>query len=230
MLQKFYKSFADLIYPRACEACSNPLLTHESVLCLPCEESLPEVPFEAGTDNPVYQTFSGRLPLVFAHTFLHFSRGSLTQVLMHRFKYKSHPHIGAYLGKKFAFRLMKHPEISTVDALLPVPLHPTKEKKRGFNQSAIICRGMASVLHLPVEKNLMERLIPSDSQTLKNRRERWHNVSEIFKVKQPEHIKGKHILLVDDTLTTGATLEACGQKCLEAGAKNLSIATIALAR
>ncbi|MDP4292790.1 MAG: phosphoribosyltransferase family protein, partial [Bacteroidota bacterium] len=161
--------------------------------------------------------------------FLYFNKGSKVQHLIHRFKYKGRHQIGTYLGRVYGHELAQSVPYNTVDMIIPVPLFKKKQKKRGYNQSEIFARGLAEALHVPVETNLLFRIRESESQTRKTREERWENVKEIFSVPHPEHLEDKHILLVDDVMTTGATLEACAASLMKDSNVRISVVTIAYA-
>lgn len=173
--------------------------------------------------------FNGRLLLVSATSFLFFSKGGETQQLIHKLKYKGNKEIGIHLGKLFGNQLNNSELFNTADIIVPVPLHPRKEHSRGYNQSLMIGEGMASQMHARVLSDVLYRNIHSPSQTRKSRYQRWENVKDIFEVKNGYRLKGKHLILVDDVITTGATLEACGNKLLEIPDVRLSIASLAYA-
>lgn len=218
-----------LFYPHICELCGTELNGQEEVLCLHCNLALPRTGLHKHTINKVYQTFTGRVPVARATAFTYFTKEGMMQHLLHRLKYKSRTGIADYLGKLFAADLVATGWLQGIDLLIPIPLHPRKAYRRGFNQSDLIAGGMAETAGLPVGKAILSRLQDTESQTRKTRSERIDNVSEVFRVQKPELISGKHVLLIDDVLTTGATLEAAGLALLEAGAGNLSMATLALA-
>ncbi|GAA4739848.1 hypothetical protein GCM10023229_18910 [Flavisolibacter ginsenosidimutans] len=170
--------------------------------------------------------FRGRMPVVNATAQYYFSKGSRMQHLMHQLKYKSNKEMGLYLGRLMGYALAETNRFRTVDALVPLPLHPSKEKMRGYNQAMILCQGIADVLGKPVLKDVIIRTSHTESQTKKNRVQRWENMEGRFELVKPAAIEGKHILLVDDVITTGATLEACGSELLEAENVQLSLATL----
>jgi ComF family protein len=218
-----------LFYPHICELCGTELNGPEEVLCLHCSLALPRTGLHKHANNKVYQTFTGRIPVSRATAFTYFTKEGMMQHLLHRLKYKSRTDIADYLGKLFAADLLTTGWLEGIDLLIPVPLHRRKAYRRGFNQSDFIADGMALTAGLPVDKAILSRVQDTESQTRKTRLERIDNVSQVFRVQKPELINGKHILLIDDVLTTGATLEAAGLALLEAGAANLSMAALALA-
>ena len=218
-------SITQLIYPRLCPACGKAVITNENFLCLECEWNLPLTPYFLHLDNPVSRVFEGRIPLEIGTSFLQFQGGGMAQKLLHRLKYKGETQIGAQLGYRMGLEL-RH--IPLPDALIPMPLHPTKKKKRGFNQSSCIARGMAQALDIPVREDLVRRIKANPSQTRLNRLERWNNVEGIFELTElSEPIQ--YIWLIDDTLTTGSTLEACARPLIGKGIK-IGVITLAYAR
>ena len=162
-----------------------------------------------------------------AHSEFYFSKESLIQHLIHQLKYKGNIKIGVYLGEMAGKTLLNSNRFNTVDALIPLPLFADKERQRGYNQAAVICNGISMVMNIPVIKDNIIRQRFTETQTLKHRTERWENVSGSFAVKNAVALKGKHLLLVDDVVTTGATLEACGNILLQIEGVRLSIVTLA---
>jgi len=180
-------------------------------------------------DNTIERIFWGRFPLQKASSFLFFSKGGRVQNLMHEFKYRSKKEIGFYLGELFARELSKDNWLDEIDVIIPVPLHYKKQEIRGYNQSEEIAKGLNIQSSIPVETAVIKRIVASETQTKKSRFRRWENVSEIFQIDNPEKIEGKHILIVDDVITTGATLEACAQKLLTIEGVKISLASLAYA-
>ncbi len=176
------------------------------------------------------QIFWGRLPLHSATSFLFFNKGGNVQHLIHRLKYKRKPEVGIYLGRLMGFQLMDSPLFAEVDLIIPVPLHPKKERIRGYNQSEIIGKGLEQSMKAVLSTGNLIRSVHTSSQTKKSRYGRWENVKGIFEVKNPEILKGKHLLLVDDVITTGATLESCANTLLEVPGIKLSVASLAYAQ
>lgn len=193
-----------------------------------CMDALPETNFEWHSGNPVEKTFWGRLLLEGASAQYYFTRESLVQHLMHQFKYKGNKDLGLQLGRIMGEKLRVSGRFD-VDGLVPLPLFPAKEKRRGFNQATVLCEGMAESMHIPVLDKVVTRPQHTATQTLKGRIERWRNMEGKFILANPAPIRNKHVLLVDDVVTTGATLEACGNELLRGENVRLSVATLCVA-
>ena len=218
-----------LVYPHQCNGCGSDLLERKELLCTYCIKSLPHTNFAKLKNNMIEEIFSGRLDIQAAHSEFYFSKGQLIQHLIHQLKYKNNQEIGFYLGALMGKTLMKSERFEKIDILIPLPMHKEKEIKRGYNQATIIANGIASIIQIPVLSQVIIRNRLAETQTQKHRAERWKNVADSFVIANKESIKGKNILLIDDVITTGATLEACGKKILEIEGTRLSIATLALA-
>lgn len=223
------ESILHLLFPHVCDGCGSDLVNIESNLCIRCLSSLPETNFEQHPNNPVEKIFWGRMPLVSAAAHLYFTKESLIQRLMHQFKYKGNRQLGLQLGRIMGQALKKSNRFNDIDALIPLPLFPSKEKKRGYNQAKVLCEGMAEILSLPVLDNIITRPHHTETQTKKGRIERWRNIEGKFLLDNTEAICNKHLLLVDDVMTTGATLEACGNELLKIDNCRLSVATLCVA-
>jgi ComF family protein len=219
-------SLLQLVFPHVCDGCGSDLLNVESQLCLRCLAAMPETNFEKYAGNPVEKMFWGRLPLVSAAAQYYFTKESLMQRLMHQFKYKGNKDLGLQLGRLMGMALKESNRFSNIEALIPLPLFSAKEKKRGYNQATVLCEGIAEILFLPVLKDITIRPQHTDTQTKKGRIERWKNIEGKFELVNAAVIQNKHILLVDDVVTTGATLEACGSELLKAENVRLSMATL----
>jgi len=222
------ESLFHLLFPNVCAGCGNDMITGNTSLCLKCIDAMPETNFEKHRDNPIEKKFWGRIPLASATAQYYFTRESLMQQLMHEFKYRGNKDLGFQLGKMMGHNLKRSGRFR-VDALIPLPLFALKEKRRGFNQATVLCEGIAEELKIPVLKNVIVRSTYTDTQTKKSRIDRWLNMEGKFILNNPSAIFGKHVLLVDDVVTTGATLEACGTELLKADNTRLSIATLCFA-
>lgn len=223
-MKKVLHDFIDLVFPNCCPGCDQPLVSGEEHLCTSCELDLP---LYAANDN-ILHYFAGRLELTEARAFMKFYHGGIAQNLLHHLKYKGDQELGEYLGRMFIRHLQKESAYKRVDVVVPVPLHKSKLRARGYNQSEVLARGMADKLGVTVDKTSIIRTRKSETQTKKNRADRWLNVSGIFEVTSNK-LQGKHVLLIDDVITTGATLEACGETILAAGAVSLSVGALAAA-
>lgn len=190
---------------------------------------LPRLYFHRGEYNHLEKRFYGKVQIQHAFSYLSFHKNSIVQTLLHNFKYKGNKDIGTFIGRWFGSELIESGLGCEWDGIIPVPIHKSRERKRGFNQSQVFAEGLAEALSLPIYSNILLREKTNTSQTKKSRIERWSNVEKAFNLKNHELIQNKRILLADDVITTGATLEACALKVLEAGASNVSIVTMAAA-
>jgi ComF family protein len=226
-LKNIFSSTLHLFYPHVCTGCGSDLLQEDNQLCLHCINDLPHTNFAQYHNNPVEKIFWGRIPVTAAHSEFYFSKESLLQHLIHQLKYKSNTDIGFYMGQMMGKTLLISGRFNNIDYLVPLPLYPDKERKRGYNQAAIICNGMSELMNVPVLKGNIIRQRFTETQTRKHRTERWENVEGSFVVKDPAALQGKSILLVDDVITTGATIEACGIVLLQTAGVKLNIASLA---
>ena len=228
-LKEINDSLLHLAFPHICEGCGSDRLELENFLCLNCLNALPETNFHLYASNPAEAVFLGRIEIANGTAQYYFTGHSLMQRLLYRFKYYGHKELGLYLGCLMGKALAQSGRFDLVEALVPLPLHERKERKRSFNQSLILCEGIASVWSKPVIGNAVKRIENTSSQTRKNRIERWQNMEGKFTVSDVGQLENKHILLVDDVITTGATLEACGKMILEVENVRLSIAALCFA-
>jgi ComF family protein len=221
------KDFFHLFYPHICQGCGTDIISAQSVLCIRCIDNLPITNFHFHTGNQVEKIFWGRIPLNHATSLCYFNSGSLIQSLLHQLKYKGNKELGYFLGRLMGSVFIESNHFNNMDALLPLPLHPAKEKKRGYNQARVLCEGMSETMNIPVLNNNVHRVSATSTQTKKNRIERWQNIEGKFAISNKEQLENKHVLLVDDVITTGATLEACGMEILQVENVRLSIASLA---
>lgn len=227
MLEKVLHPLLHLFLPYHCVGCGSDIMSRQQVLCMHCINRLPVTGFHVHADNPVEKIFWGRMPVAAAASYLYYSKDSLLQHIVHALKYKGNKDLGLFIGRKMGELLLQTHRFSDIEVLVPLPLFAARERKRGYNQATVLCEGMAEVLAVPVFKQVIHRHTSSATQTNKNRIDRWLNMQGKFELKQPDAIAGKHLLLVDDVITTGATLEACGQELLTAANTRLSIMTMA---
>lgn len=227
VFKEIWPAALNLFYPHLCQGCGSDLVQNKDLLCARCIDALPLTGFASWAGNPVEKYFWGRIPVQAAHSQYYFTKDTLIQHLIHQLKYKSNKAIGRLLGELMAESLLTSGRFSSIDCLVPLPLFPEKEHRRGYNQAAVICEGMSLVMQVPVNNDLVVRRRSTETQTRKHRTERWQNVESSFALTRKERSPGRHILLVDDVVTTGATLEACGRIILNDPDNRLSIATLA---
>jgi ComF family protein len=228
-IARSYINLLELLFPTLCITCGNRLVTQEKFLCIDCWHDLPVTNFHFDAENKVARLFWGRVKLENATAFFAYNKGSNYQHLIHFIKYKGLKELGFETGRRFGIALSASPDFNSVDFVVPVPLHPKKQKQRGYNQSEWIARGISESLKKPVSLFNLKRNLHTSTQTRKNRYERWENVENIFELTRPEEFKGKHILLIDDVVTTGSTLESCAFQLLQVENVKVSIATLAFA-
>ncbi|MBL4677887.1 MAG: ComF family protein [Mucilaginibacter sp.] len=229
LLRTYLPDFISLIFPQLCAACDAGLVAGEDIICTDCRYNLPFTNFHQLPDNIVAQQFWGKLNIEAAYALYYFNKGGKVQNLVHHLKYSSMPRIGNVLGEIAGAQLKQNGTFATVDYVIPVPLHKKRLKERGYNQSAHFAEGIASVLDCNCEIDNLIRKVATKTQTHKSRFARFENMKDVFEVASPQKLVGKHILLVDDIITTGSTLEACGMELLKVPGLRLSIATIAYA-
>ncbi|MEX6688406.1 phosphoribosyltransferase family protein [Danxiaibacter flavus] len=220
-------SLLHLFFPHICEGCGSDELDESSLLCARCFSDLPETGFTGKKDNIVEKIFFGRIKVEKATSAFYFTKDSLIQRMMIQLKYKDNKAAGHYLGKLLGMQLQACPDYDGIDMIIPLPLNPKKQKKRGYNQAEEISKGMFTVWPKPVVTNIAYRQYFTQTQTHKNRISRWQTMDGVFAVRNEDQLAGKHVLLVDDVITTGATLEACGQAILAIPGTRLSIASVA---
>jgi len=220
--------FIQLFYPRYCHGCQRTLVAGENVICTHCLAGLPKTDYHRLPENPVWQRLANRIPVTQAFAYLKFRKGGIVQRLLHQLKYNHHPEIGVALGHLVGREVKSIPH--GWEIIVPVPLHESRRRRRGYNQSAQLARGLSEALGIPWDESISIRTQRTETQTKRNRLERWRNVEHVFAVTSSDAIQGKHVLLVDDVITTGATVEACGRHLLEHGARQLSVVCIAEAQ
>ena len=208
-MRTWIHNFLQLFYPRLCLYCDERLTESEQYLCLHCFCELPRTHYHRRADNPVLKLFTGFFSINEIASFLFFEREGKVQRLVHSFKYFGNKQLAQYLGKVAALEMKNDGLFDDIDMLIPVPLHPKKKRKRGYNQAEWIAKGIEQVYLRPISTDVIVRNIDTVTQTRKTVYERNLNVEEIFSLKNADSIEGKHILLIDDVITTGATLRAC---------------------
>jgi len=228
-LARGLNNILDLFYPALCVACENRLVMQEKFLCIECWHDLPVTNFHFNAENKVAQLFWGRVKIEYATAFYAYNKGSNYRNLVHFIKYKKLKELDYETRRRFGTTLSASPEFSSVDFVVPVPLHPKKQRIRGYNQSEWISMGISESLKKPISIDNLKRNLHTSTQTRKTRYERWENVENIFEVIRLEEFAGKHILLIDDVVTTGSTLESCAFQLLQIENVKVSIATLAFA-
>lgn len=228
-LHIYWKDFLHLFFPETCVGCERALLHQEELLCTECLFHLPKTDFHLDRENEVVRQLWGKLECQFAVSMLKLSKDSITERLIHQLKYGNQPQIGIYLGKMYASVLRNCGLSQGIDFIVPIPLHSSKFKKRGYNQSFYFAKGLSETLSIPYDAFNLMRVKSSVSQTKKSRADRYDNVGDVFACASGEKFEGKHIMLVDDVLTTGATIAVAGNTLISACQCQVSVATIARA-
>lgn len=223
------KDFLSLVFPEYCFGCKNTLVLGEQYICTDCKINLPKSDFHKEKDNAMARKFWGKVPLTDCLAYVHFSKKGIVQNLLFSLKYEGAKEIGQVMGEEYGRYLQSENYISSFDRIIPVPLHPAKQMKRGYNQAAEFATGLGKGLEMEVHSNAMRRIVHTATQTRKSRFERWKNAEKIFEVTEENTVKNQKILLVDDVVTTGSTLEACVATLYEYGAVEVSVGAIAVA-
>lgn len=226
-LYDLWDDFISLLFPRLCHGCGNHLMRNETLICTECFVTIPRSGYHLIPDNPVEKIFWGRCMISKAAAFSFYTRDSRIRRLIHQLKYKGVKEIGSELGRIYARSLKSSGFLDDIDIIVPVPLHPSKKRQRGFNQSDIISLGISEVSGIPVDTGLLIRKTVTKTQTRKSRFDRWTNVQDIFSVTDNQKLRGLHILLVDDVITTGSTIEACANEVLKAEKTKVSVVALA---
>lgn len=228
-LYDLWDDFISLLFPRLCPGCGNHLVRNEKLICTECYVLIPRTSYHLEEDNPVARLFWGRCLITRAAAFSYYNRGSRIRKLIHCLKYRGVREIGTELGRIYGTLLKSSDFINEIDIIIPVPLHPQKQKKRGFNQSEYIAAGLSESTGIPVNTISLFRVEMSQTQTKRTRYDRWTNVEGIFSLIDAGQLIGKHILLVDDVITTGSTLEACANELLKIEGTSVSVTALAYA-
>jgi ComF family protein len=224
-----FRAFIDLIFPRTCAACTESLQLNEALICTNCRLDLPKTNAHIEKDMLLEQKFLGKVNLKHTLAYLKFVKGGKVQHLMHELKYKGNQELGEMLGRWYGAELRENGFANEFDLILPVPLHKKRLQIRGYNQSDCFAKGLAESLGIEWRNDILKRGVETSSQVNKSRLERYKNMEEVFLVEKPEYIINRKIVLVDDTLTTGATLESCVVALQAYEIKDISILTLARA-
>lgn len=226
-LSNILEDALQLFYPHVCAGCGDDLHGKLQLICFNCMQQLPHTDFAKIPDNQIEHIFYGRAKIQSACSIFYFSKGQIIQQLIHQLKYKGNQEIGIYLGKLIGDQLINSGRFKNIDAIIPLPMHPDKQRKRGYNQAEILAKGISLKFNVPVLNDIVARSKTTTTQTNKQRVERWTNVDGTFVIQNQSSIIGKNILLVDDVITTGATLEACSNAILSIENTTLSITVLA---
>jgi ComF family protein len=222
-----FQSFIDLIFPRICAGCQQPLQLNEELICTDCRFELPKTNSHVEVDKKLVNKFAGKVKLEHSLAYLKFVKGGKVQKIMHEIKYKDNQELGEMLGRMYGSELREKGFSGQFDVILPVPLHKNRLIIRGYNQSDCLARGLAESLNIEWRSDVLKRGIETESQVEKSRLERYENMQDVFHVENFEDLKDKRIVIVDDTLTTGSTLESCVLALNDVGIKNVSIIAMA---
>ena len=226
-LSNILEDALQLFYPHVCAGCGDDLHGKLQLICFNCMQQLPHTDFAKIPDNQIEHIFYGRAKIQSACSIFYFSKGQIIQQLIHQLKYKGNQEIGIYLGKLMGGQLLNSGRFKNIDAIIPLPMHPDKQRKRGYNQAEVLAKGISQKINVPLLNDIVVRSKTTTTQTNKQRVERWTNVDGTFIIQKQSRIIGKNILLVDDVITTGATLEACSNAILSIENTSLSIAVLA---
>lgn len=229
LVKEWFGAFLSLLFPRCCVVCGRPLAKGEECICAVCNMDLPRTDYHLRRDNPVELLFWGKFPLERATSFFYYRKGSDFRRILHLLKYGGQKEIGTIMGRYMAAELIESGFFQGIDVIIPIPLHETKQRIRGYNQSEWIARGIAAVTGIPVDTEAVVRRKYTETQTRKSIFERWENVEGIFELHHAESLIGKHVLIVDDVLTTGATTVACASRIMEVEGIRISVLTLAVA-
>lgn len=228
MKTKRLSQLLNLLYPRTCACCEEHLLDQEELICLACRFDLPLVDNGDFKSNPTTKIFQGRIPIEKGASFVFYYELGKTKKLIHQLKYKGKQEIGSFIGSWFGRSLVKSNEFNDIDYIIPVPLHKSKLRKRGYNQLTTFGKELSKLLSIPFNEKILQRKTFTKTQTRKKRLDRFQNTESRFIVEEPKKVIGKHILLIDDVITTGATLESCCTEILKSDKVKISILTMAI--
>lgn len=224
---KLISNLLSLFYPRLCPSCSTVLQQHEKMICLDCQLHLPETDFHEIDNTQLEDIFTGRVEVSKVASLFSYKKGNRIQKLLHSLKYNGQYELGVFLGEYYGKILARQSWIASVDMIFPIPLHPKKERQRGYNQSEAIAKGLSNSLGIPYHTDILVRDLHTGTQTRKSRFNRWENVKNVFSVQHPERMENCRILVCDDVLTTGATLEAAANVLRAKNAGEIFIVTLA---
>ena len=223
-----FENLINVLFPKVCSGCSNHLLSNEKVICTICRHEIPLTNHHLNTENEAIKKFYGKIPVEFASTLVYFHKKGIVQEMIHNLKYRGHEEIGAVLGEWQAENLKKLPITNSFDEIIPVPLHKKRLKERGYNQVSSFGLALSKKLKINYNPNILSRSVYSKTQVKKNLLNRTEVLEHIFEVNFSEKDYDKHFLLIDDVLTTGSTLEACGRELLKIPGAKISVVCMAM--
>lgn len=225
MNRNYLKDFLRLFFPSYCYGCRGPMIRFEEVLCTICLRQAPWKRYRGNTDT-CCRLVTGP-PFEHSFSLMDFRKGGLAQRLLHELKYNHHQEIGLRLGRMLGMEMVNNGFQGKYDIIIPVPLHQSRQRVRGFNQSTVIAQGISEMIGAPVDESLVIRKKKTATQTKKDRYARWANMDDVFQVINPQKVGGRHVLLTDDVITTGATMAAFGSRIYHCRPASLSMASIA---
>lgn len=225
-MKKILKHFIELFYPRLCVCCQNKLIDEEFHICLSCLHALPYTNHLTDKENNLEKRFIGRFPFSRIVSLIFFTKNGLLQKIVHEIKYKYNPELAIYMGEICGQHILKNKSFTDIDFIVPVPLHKNRLKKRGYNQSLLLAEGIARYIKRPICSDVLLRKKNNSSQTKNNRIKRWKNMEDVFIIYNPSMFENKHILLIDDIITTGSTIEFCVKQILKSENVRISIYTL----
>lgn len=229
-IKDIFNGFLDTLFPRICPVCNKVLLSHEKHLCTKCHIDIPRTRYHLQDFNAMEQLFAGKTPIEKAVGYFFYEKGNPYSNILHDIKYRNKPQLGQHVAKLFAQELISQDIFKDIDCIIPVPLHHRKKTQRGYNQSEYIAKGFSEVFDIPVYNDIIVAHKSHESQTNKGIYERWLNTQNIFSAHDTQTIENKHILIVDDVVTTGATLLSAALTIASVPGIKISLATLGVAR
>ncbi|WP_394706823.1 ComF family protein [uncultured Bacteroides sp.] len=222
-------SFFNILFPRSCVVCNGVLVKGEESICTMCNSRMPRTNYHLQAGNEVEQRFWGKVEIERATSYFFYTKGSDYRHILFKLKYHGYRELGEVMGRYMAKELLASGFFQEIDLIIPVPLHSKRKRSRGYNQSEWIASGLSHATGIPMDLDSLKRVVASNTQTRKSVFERWENVKDVFQVACPDNMQGKHILLVDDVLTTGATLLSCATILVDSSNVKISVITLAVA-